>query len=234
MRWTKEEEQFLRDNYGEHGPTYCAKILNRAYKAVTVKASKLNLTKTKYWWSKQEDKFLTQNYSERGANYCAENLDRSYESVLNRAWQLSLKSKASWSEQEIHFLIDNYADKGPAYCAENLNRSYSGVFNKARSLNLQANTRYNSSNIVYVVYFSDLFLYKIGITSNVKRRIKEFGQPCVILKIQECEPKEAAELERKLLKSVTLINTGALNNGNTETFMQSSKEIEEFLGNQFA
>lgn len=234
MRWTKEEEQFLRDNYGKYGPAYCAKTLNRAYKAVTVKASKLDLTKslTKYRWSKQEDKFLIQNYSEYGADYCAENLDRSYESVLNRAWQLKL-TKASWSEQEEHFLIDNYANSGPTYCAEKLNRTYGAIVAKAIRLNLQANTKYDS-NIVYSVYFPDLFLYKVGITNNVERRIKQFGHPCIILKIQECEPTEAAQLERKLLKSVTLINTGALNSGNTETFMQPSKEIKEFLGKQFA
>jgi hypothetical protein len=118
---------------------------------------------------------------------------------------------------------------------EKINRTYQSVHLKAASLNLQANTNHNNSNIVYIVYFPSLFLYKIGITNSIERRIKEFGHPCVLLKAQECGPKEAAELERNLLKSVVRINTGALkNSGNTETFTQPSKLVKQFLGKQFA
>ena len=230
MKWTKEEEQFLTDNYAEHGPVYCAEKLNRPYGSIRKKACRLNLTNPANW-TKEEVEFLTNNYAKHGPTYCAEKLNKTYSSVAHKASKLNLTKvqfKTTWSKQEIQFLADNYADKGPAYCAEKLNRRYNAVAQKAASLNLQANTKYNS-NIVYVVYFPDHFLYKVGITNDVESRTKRFGQPCVILKTQECEPAEAAELERKLLKSVTLINTGALNNGNTETFIQPSKEIELFL-----
>jgi hypothetical protein len=223
MKWTKEEIQFLIDNYAE-GATYCAQQLGRTYSAVQIKASRLNLARA--GWSKEEDQFLIENYSEYGPAYCVEQLGKTYDVVTTRASKLNLKT--GWSIKEEQFLIDNYAEHGPVYCAEQLGKTYVAVIRKAFKLSLKANTRYDS-NIVYAVYFPDLFLYKVGITNNVGRRIKEFGQPCVILKTQECEPTEAAELERKLLKSVTLINTGALNNGNTETFMQPSKEIELFL-----
>lgn len=230
MKWTKEEEQFLTDNYS-NGPTYCAKKLSRSYQSVQLKALKLNLTKTKAGWSNQEEQFLTDNYAEHGPKYCAEKLNRTYNAVTLKANRLNLQApnyNKQYLEEEEQFLIENYAEHGPAYCAEKLNRTYQAMTMQAIKLNLQANTKYNS-NIVYLVYFPDFFLYKVGITNNIERRIKRFGQPCVILKTQECEPKEAIEIERKLLKSVTLINTGALNNGNTETFMQPSKEIELFL-----
>lgn len=233
MRWTKEEEQFLRDNYGEHGPAYCAEKLGRTYNSVQQRARKLNL---KAGWSEQEEQFLTNNYAEHGPTYCAKQLNRTYASVNIKASKLNLtkaKFNSTWSKEETQFLTNNYANNGPTYCAEKLGRTYKSVERKSTELKLRSNHRYKS-NIVYVVYFPDLFLYKVGITNNVECRIKQFGQPCVILKTQECEPTEAAELERKLLKSVALINTGALNNGNTETFMQPSKEIEEFLGKQFA
>jgi hypothetical protein len=229
-RWLKEEEQFLVDNYTDKGVKYCAKKLNRSIGAVTTKASKLNLTKFIESWSESEVLFLVNNYSNNGPSYCAEKLNKKYESIKSKAGKLGLtKSKLDWAKDEIQFLINNYADKGPIYCAEKLNRTYDAVTRKASYLGLQANTIHSNSNILYAVYFPDLFLYKVGITNNIDRRVKEFGQPCVILKTQECEPTEAAELERKLLKSVTLINTGALNSGNTETFMQPSKEIELFL-----
>lgn len=229
MKWTKEEEQFLTDNYAEHGPVYCAEKLNRTAVGVHSKASRLNLTKPREYWSEQEEQFLVENYTDKGPSYCAKLLNRTYLAVQGKAQRLNLETNTKvWTEQEEQFLLTNYTNKGPAYCAEKLNRTYAAITIKSAKLNLQTNSYYNS-NIVYVVYFPDYFLYKVGITNNVERRIREFGQPCVILKTEECEPKEAAELERKLLKSVTLINTGALNNGNTETFMQPSKEIELFL-----
>lgn len=231
MKWTKEEEQFLTDNYAEHGPVYCAEKLNRIVNSVYKKACKLNLTKSliKCSWSAQEEQFLNNNYAEHGPAYCAKALNRTVKSVNVKVSRLNLKKSSIWAKKEEQFLVDNYAEYGPTYCAEKLNRSYNATHLKASKLNLQANTKYDS-NIVYVVYFPGHFLYKVGITNNVERRIKEFGQSCVILKTEKCEtPQEAAKLERHLLKSVTLINTGYLNSGNTETFMQPSKEIELFL-----
>ena len=234
--WTKEEEQFLIDNYTKLGPEHCAESLNRTVKSIYKKADRLNLTKNliRSKWSEHDIQFLISNYMQ-GSDYCAQKLNRSVSSVKSKAFDLKLtKSKIDYSEQETQFLVDSYAEKGPTYCVEKLSRTYGSITTKAARLDLQANTNYNS-NIVYVVYFSDLFLYKIGVTNNVERRIKRFGHPCVILKTEECEtPQEAAELERDLLKSVTLINTGYLNSGNTETFIQPSEKIKQFLGKQFA
>lgn len=186
-------------------------------------------------WTKEEEQFLIDN-AELGTSYCVEKLNRTIDSIQRKAHRLgiTLTRPANWTKEEVQFLTDNYANNGPVYCAEKLNKTYRSVQSKAYRLNLQANTRYDSK-IIYVVYFPDLFLYKVGLTNNVECRIKQFGQPCVILKTEECEtPQEAAELERDLLKSVTLINTGAINNGNTETFTQPSEKIKQFLGKQFA
>lgn len=236
MKWTKEEVEFLTGNYAEHGPTYCAEKLGRTYKSVQAKAGKLDLTKPKEYWSRQEQQFLVENYAEHGPNYCSEKLNRMREAVKSKASRLgiALTRPTDWTKEEVQFLTDNYSNNGPVYCAEKLSRTYRSVQSKACKLGLQANTRYDSK-IIYVVYFSDLFLYKVGITNNVEYRIKQFGHLCVILKTEECEtPQEAAELERDLLKSVTLINTGYLNSGNTETFTEPSEKIKQFLGKQFA
>ena len=234
MTWKKEDEQFLIENY-INGPKYCAEKLNRTIASVKNKAKRLSLTKDITYWSDKEIKFLVGNYTDKGLSYCAEKLNRTYKAVQAKAGELSLrKSRLYWSRQEIKFLIENYANYGPTYCSEKLGRTYPSVQLKASKLGLQANTKY-SSNIIYAVYFPELFLYKIGITNCIERRSREFGQNCVILKTQECETsQEAAELERLLLKSVMLINTGALNCGNTETFTELSETIKEFLGKQFA
>ncbi len=229
MKWTEEEEDFLIDTYTNEGPTYCAEQLGRSYASVQQKALKLNLTNS---WTKKQEQFLSDNYREHGAAHCAEQLGKTVKAVQVKASRLNLtRFKADWSEKEEQFLINNYPNKGLTYCVEQLCRTSSAVKTRAQKLNLKANTRYNS-NTVYVVYFPDVFLYKVGITNCVERRIKEFGRFCVILKTinYQCS-QEAAEVERSLLKSVSLLNTGELNNGNTETFTQPSKLIQEFINN---
>ena len=234
-RWSTDEEEFLIRNYLSLGPIECAKHLGRTCSAVTAKAHKSGLTKENLW-SEDDINFLIQNYSSLGAEKCAKHLGRTYEAISTKAYRLKLtKLTLPWSEQEEKFLIENYPNMGPAYCAEKLgNRTIHAVMTKAYMLDIQTNIRYNS-NTVYVVYFPKVFLYKVGITSSIERRAKQFGQPCVILKTIEYETsEEAAEVERCLLKSVTLVNTGALNNGNTETFIQPSQEIKDFLGEKFS
>lgn len=235
--WTKEEAQFLVEN-AKLGSNYIAKQLNRTVSAVQNKALKLNVSLTdSNKWNKEEEQFLINNYAQQGPSYCAEKLGRTVKSVTVKAARLNLTKsliKIEWSKQEEEFLLENYAEHGPTYCAEKLNRTYDSVHHKAARLHLQANTNSSNSNIVYIIYFPDLFLYKIGITNCVEKRIKRFGHSCIILKVQEFDPKKAAQLERELLNSVVLINTGLLKEGNTETFTEPSKEIKEFLAKQFA
>jgi hypothetical protein len=42
-KWTKDEEDFLKENYPSKWCSYCAKKLNRSYKSVAIKAERLNL-----------------------------------------------------------------------------------------------------------------------------------------------------------------------------------------------
>jgi hypothetical protein len=188
MKWTKEEEQFLIENYINKTPAKCAEILNRTLSSIHHKASKLKLTKP------------------------------------NQA--------KLWTDKDEQFLKDNYSYNGPNYCAESLGRTYNSVHLKAAAMGLKCNIRSNMNNskLVYIVYFPELYLYKIGITNSLQHRIKSWGVISEVLKVKEYSTaQEAAEVERKLLKSVQLVNTGELRNGNTETFTQLSREIEEFL-----
>jgi hypothetical protein len=232
MKWTKEEEQFLIDNYAEYGAIYCAEKLNKNARAIYNKAFTLKLKANKLW-TKKEEQFLIDNYEEEGAAYCVKALNRTLSSVIQKANGLKLSKKLTfWTPEEEKFLIDNYPEKGGDYCAEKLSKTYRSVCKKAERLNVRSSftPTYSNSNIVYTVYFPDFFLYKVGVTNCIERRAKEFGRPCVILKTAEYDTaEEAAEVERKLLKSVQLVNTGELRNGNTETFTQLSREIEEFL-----
>lgn len=43
MKWTKEQEDFLKENYSNRGAKYCAKNLNRKRPAIVARANKLGL-----------------------------------------------------------------------------------------------------------------------------------------------------------------------------------------------
>jgi hypothetical protein len=233
-RWTKEEEQFLIDNYAEHGATYCVEKLNKTTASIKNKARRLNLTKT-IGWTKEQEQFLIKNYSKYGAAYCAKSIDKTVTSIWAKAFDLALTQNTNWAEKEIQFLLDNYENNGPFYCSQILNRSYSAVVNKANKFNLYHFNRYNISNILYIIYFPELGLFKVGITNSVETRIKSFGKKCIVLKaIEFTTAEEAFQKEKELLKTVKLVNTGMLNNGNTETFTLPSKEIKELLDKEYA
>ncbi len=79
--------------------------------------------------------------------------------------------------------------------------------------------QYENANQLYFIYFKDLDLYKIGVTNNYKRRLKEFGHTPQLLTLKTYSTsQEAYKEEQHILKNVNLVNTGRLISGNTETF----------------
>lgn len=234
MRWTKEEKQFLIDNFVEKGKSYCAESLGRSINAINVAASRLNLTfDQRKPWSTEEIHFLTLHYTSKGCTFCTKELDRTFEAVQRKAYLLGLANKR-WSSKEVEFLVTHYAEKGPAHVAEKLNRGYEEVSVKASRLGLKANTNYKKSNIVYVFYFPELLLFKVGVTNCVERRSNSFMQKCEVLGFTEYSThQEAAKVERELLNSVLLVNTGKLKNGNTETFTEPTEKVLYFLRNTY-
>ena len=72
---------------------------------------------------------------------------------------------------------------------------------------------------VYLIFFPELDLYKIGISNNPERRVAEFGYKADIVWVEEyLTHEEAKDREKELLSKVSLINTGLLKSGNQETF----------------
>jgi hypothetical protein len=143
-RWTEEEIQFLRDNYHEEGPAYCAEKLDRTFRALEGKAFRLGI-KVKKGWTEEEIQFLRDNYPEKGAGYCAEKLSRTPSSVQLKAAKLDIKfnnMSAPWTEEEIQFLRDNYPEEGPAYCSEKLGRTPNSVTLKANRLDIKFDNKF--------------------------------------------------------------------------------------------
>lgn len=92
LRWTPEEEQFLRENYLNIGVSECAKILERTNKSVNSKALKMGLLiAKKSKWSTEEEEFLKENYPTKGSVFCGNFLNRTSVSVQSKAHLMGLK-----------------------------------------------------------------------------------------------------------------------------------------------
>lgn len=77
----------------------------------------------------------------------------------------------------------------------------------------------SKANIVYLLYFPEINLYKYGVSNDPIRRSQELGYKSKILRTEEFSTyKEAKVREKYLLSTVKLVNTGLLKSGNTETF----------------
>lgn len=135
MKWTKEEEQFLTDNYSR-GANYIAEHLNRPVGGVHKKAQALGISLGNRWL-KEEEQFLIDN-ADRGSAYIAEQLSKSISSIHNKANKLkvNLTNITNYSKYEEQFLIDN-AHRGSTYIAKQLNRSTNSVRNKANLLGVK-------------------------------------------------------------------------------------------------
>lgn len=82
--WTREEDNFLRENLATLEHEGVAAALGRTVIGVRSRCDVKGLY-TRRYWTDAELKFLKENYPIHGPNYVAEHLDRSRQSVINIA-----------------------------------------------------------------------------------------------------------------------------------------------------
>ncbi len=75
-KWTKEEDDFLIENYISKGLKYCKeKLPHRHSGLISLRAINLNILKAKNEnfkiWTIEEDDIIKKHYSEKGGRYCA-------------------------------------------------------------------------------------------------------------------------------------------------------------------
>lgn len=83
--WQETEEQFLKENYNKLSLNDLAKTLNRSYRSVSIKLSRLNLIGNNY--SPSDELFILENYPKLSRTEIAKALNRSYKAIsikLNR------------------------------------------------------------------------------------------------------------------------------------------------------
>ncbi len=91
-RWTKEEIEFLKENYPKYGNRHCAKKLNRTISSINLKSFELKLKKIRgNIWTKKEDSILKKEYPKQDIKKLSILLNRSIKAIYLRAHFLKLK-----------------------------------------------------------------------------------------------------------------------------------------------
>jgi len=94
LRYTPEQEQYLRDNYGKMSRQQIADYLGRSVFAIQNKADKMGLT-TNIDWSEEDLKFLHQHYEKMDMAELINRLGRTHKAILTIAHRLGLKRDLS-------------------------------------------------------------------------------------------------------------------------------------------
>jgi hypothetical protein len=199
-------------------------------------------------WSSEEIELLQELYPKLGWS-CHLDIGRSRKAVNVQASRLKLKS--SLGSGRLKF-IDTYAEQikhKNLIVLEEYKGTRVSILHKHLDCGTEWSTRpdyilnansscpkcyHNYSDHVYLIYFEEFDLYKIGITNNINKRLKRYNKtPTLIYSINLSNYDRARDLEKQLLSMVNLVNTNLLNDGNTETFKATKEEIKE-LGKYFA
>jgi len=140
--YTKDEIEYIIDNYGVLSVPAIAKKLNRSYPSVKVKIDRLINKKQisniyiQSSWSLAEKEYLRENFENLTYKELSKYLKKNQNSISYMSRKLGLKKEVQnlWSDFEINYLKDNYKTSLLKNIAKSLNRSYYSVNAKAQDL----------------------------------------------------------------------------------------------------
>ncbi|MEM1750737.1 MAG: hypothetical protein QW088_07465 [Desulfurococcaceae archaeon] len=111
-RWSGEELDFLRENYGRMRVLEIAKSLNRTVNAVMWKVRELGLKYRSYRrWSSSEVDFLKENWGKMKLSEIARALGRSSHSVRLKAESIGLTKRRSIEEELLKIVGEVYVGR---------------------------------------------------------------------------------------------------------------------------
>lgn len=158
-RWTKEEEDLLRDYSKKYVTKTIAKKLGRSYLAVQKKAVKLGieLHSTSDPWKKWMIDYLRDNINKKPIGQIESMLGLSYYSILTKCKELGIEYiKESWTEEEIEILRE-YADKCHYTELTKVlpNRTVGAIAAKAYELGIETRSTYTKLDENQIKYIKD-------------------------------------------------------------------------------
>lgn len=156
--WTKEDDEFLSENWGEKSDGWIGEQLNRTPTSVLKRRLRLGYHRPdgvrlahkppKDSWTQEELAFLIENYNVMDIDDLSSKLHRSEKAIQVKATKLKLiHTGTSWSEKEEQFLKDNYQFHSNSHIASILNRSEKSVLHKKRELGLTRGITTSSDEI---------------------------------------------------------------------------------------
>lgn len=128
--WTKEEDLFLKEQYGRMTLQKIGECLNRSKESVNKRVSRLQLRNNQNGirkkWSPDQDTFLKVNINRMNNREIGKHLGKSPSSVANRIRLLKLVRKTSlrrWTKKEDEYLVKWYGVKSLDQISRRLQRS---------------------------------------------------------------------------------------------------------------
>lgn len=114
-KWSKEEENFLINNFSKLTYKELAVKLNVSENQINKRARLLNLNKKEYVdfkWTEEKDNYLRENISRKTYKELAENLNASINQILRRKTKLNLKKDVKeipqYTKKEVDFIKENF------------------------------------------------------------------------------------------------------------------------------
>ena len=158
-RWTKEEEELLREYSKKYVTKTIAKKLGRSYLAVQKKAVKLGieLRSTPDPWKKWMIDYLKDNINKQPIGQVESMIGLSYHSILTKCKELGIEYvKESWTEEEIKILRE-YADKCHYTELTKVlpNRTIGAITAKAYELGIETISTYTKLDDKQIKYIKD-------------------------------------------------------------------------------
>ena len=235
-RWTKEEEQLLREYSKKYVTKTIAKKLGRSYLAVQKKAVKLGieLHSTPDPWKKWMIDYLKDNINKQPIGQIESMIGLSYHSILTKCKELGIEYvKESWTEEEIKVLRE-YADKCHYTELTKVlpNRTIGAISAKAYELGIETISTYTKLDDKQIKYIKDNWgeipateiarnlKISIGILNRYKKELnlpntgqqKKWTEEVISKLIRDAKTKTRNELAKKNKTSPAQISTIARKN----------------------
>ena len=158
--WSKENENFILENYTKMNVPTIAKELQRTSDEVRAKMRSMSIKfvledspsfvsphtyhdvelPDSHQWTPEEEEYLKHNYSKQPMSQIKKHINRSKQAIVQKAWKLGVKSivrvNRPWTNQDIAFLKENYGKHINEDLSETLGRSYDSIRRMAVDLAL--------------------------------------------------------------------------------------------------
>ena len=167
MTWTKEEIQFLKNNYSSLTTEELVKHFKRDRKAISAKARYIGLS-NKRLLTIEEKEFIKKHYSTASWNFLLEGLNKKKSAIIKIANDMGIIREAVpfsfWTEEEKMYFKENYLVMTYKDMANTLNRSLISVNSKSYKLRKKDNLANKCEHVFYTekedVYIKENYQYK--------------------------------------------------------------------------